>query len=68
MHFTGSGDFNQRMRIHAKTLGMKLSEYGLVKINKKTNKKINKEILVPINSEADIFDALLLKYIPPNKR
>lgn len=64
MHFTGSGDFNQRMRLHAKTLGMKLSEYGLVKINEKTNK----EIQVPINSEADIFDALLLKYIPPNKR
>lgn len=64
MHFTGSGDFNQRMRLHAKTLGMKLSEYGLVKINEKNNK----ETLIPTNSEADIFDALLLKYIPPNKR
>jgi DNA polymerase beta len=64
MHFTGSGDFNQKMRLHAKTLGFKLSEYGLVKINKKTNK----ETLIPINSEEDIFDALLLKYIPPNKR
>ncbi len=64
MHFTGSGDFNQRMRLHAKTLGMKLSEYGLVKINEKTNKETN----IPISSEADIFDALLLKYIPPNKR
>ena len=26
------------------------------------------EIQIPINSEADIFDALLLKYIPPNSR
>lgn len=64
MHFTGSGVFNQKMRLHAKTLGMKLSEYGLVKINNKTNK----DIMIQINSEADIFDALLLKYIPPDKR
>lgn len=64
MHFTGSGVFNQKMRLHAKTLGMKLSEYGLVKINEKNNK----EIMIPVNSEADIFEALLLKYIPPEKR
>jgi DNA polymerase/3'-5' exonuclease PolX len=64
MHFTGSGDFNQKMRLHAKTLGLKLSEYGLTKIDPKTNK----EITIQTNSEADIFDVLLLKYIPPEKR
>ncbi len=64
MHFTGSGVFNQKLRLHAKTLGMKLSEYGLVKIDKTTGK----EKQIPINSEVDIFDALLLKYIPPEKR
>jgi len=62
MHFTGSGDFNQKMRLHAKSLDMKLSEYGLFKINN------NKEVSLPINSENDIFNALLLKYIPPEKR
>jgi len=62
MHFTGSGVFNQKMRLHAKTLGMKLSEYGLVKNDK------NKEVMIKVNSEADIFEALLLKYIPPEKR
>ena len=62
MHFTGSSDFNQRMRLHAKSLGMKLSEYGLIKIDN------NKEINIPINSENDIFEALLLKYISPEKR
>lgn len=61
MHFTGSGGFNQKMRLHAKSLGMKLSEYGLVKIN-------DNEINIPIKSEADIFNALLLKYISPEKR
>ena len=41
---------------------MKLSEYGLFKKIK------NKYIKIKIDSEADIFKELLLKYIPPNKR
>ena len=62
MHFTGSAVFNQKMRLHAKSLNMKLSEYGLFKhVNKK-------DIRLEINSENDIFNALLLKYIPPEKR
>jgi DNA polymerase/3'-5' exonuclease PolX len=58
MHFTGSGEFNQMMRIHAKNLDMKLNEYGLFKKDKR----------IDINSETDIFNNLLLKYVPPNKR
>jgi DNA polymerase/3'-5' exonuclease PolX len=63
MHFTGSGDFNQKMRLHAKSLGYKLSEYGLVEID-----KYGKEKYLESKSEQDIFDTLLLKYIPPEKR
>lgn len=63
LHFTGSGDFNQKLRLHAKSLGYKLSEYGLVKIDK-NNKLTN----IPINSEQDIFKTLLLKYISPENR
>jgi len=63
LHFTGSGDFNQKMRLHAKTLGYKLNEYGIYKINSK-----NIEKLIETKSEKDIFDILLLKYIPPEKR
>ena len=63
MHFTGSGDFNQKMRLHANSLGLKLSEYGLSKIDFN-----GKEQFIEINSEKDIFDALLLKYIEPEKR
>ena len=63
MHFTGSGDFNQKMRLHAKSLGYKLSEYGLIETDKK-----GKEKYLEAKSEQDIFDALLLKYIPPEKR
>jgi DNA polymerase/3'-5' exonuclease PolX len=62
LHFTGSGEFNQKLRIHAKNLNMKLSEYGLFKyINKKY-------VSIKIESEEDIFKNLLLKYLPPNKR
>jgi DNA polymerase/3'-5' exonuclease PolX len=63
MHFTGSGDFNQKLRLHAKSLGYKLSEYGLIKTDQK-----GKETYVEAKSEQDIFDALLLKYVPPEKR
>jgi DNA polymerase/3'-5' exonuclease PolX len=62
MHFTGSAVFNQKMRLHAKSMNMKLSEYGLFKQVGK------KEISLEINSEEDIFNNLLLKYIPPEKR
>jgi DNA polymerase/3'-5' exonuclease PolX len=63
MHFTGSKDFNQKMRLHARSLGYKLSEYGLIKID-----KYGKKNYLITNSEQDIFNNLLLKYIPPNKR
>lgn len=63
LHFTGSGDFNQKMRLHAKSLGYKLSEYGLIETDKS-----GKEKYLEAKSEQDIFDALLLKYIPPEKR
>lgn len=62
MHFTGSAVFNQKMRLHAKSMNMKLSEYGLFK------QVGNKEVSLKINSEEDIFSNLLLKYIPPEKR
>lgn len=61
LHFTGSSTFNQKIRSHAKSLGYKLSEYGLEPL---THGKLSPTI----NSEKDIFDILLLKYIPPEKR
>jgi DNA polymerase lambda len=68
MHFTGSGDFNQKMRLHAKSLGYKLSEYGLTYIDNSSKQTLNKKYIIPINSEQDIFNILLLKYISPEKR
>lgn len=63
VHFTGSGEFNQKLRAQAKAMDMKLSEYGLFK--KEPSGKYKKII---IHNENDIFKELLLKYIPPNKR
>ena len=69
MHFTGSGIFNQKMRLHAKTLNMKLNEYNLIKYKNKGN--MQKDVsgkIIEINSEEDIFKNLLLKYLPPEER
>jgi DNA polymerase/3'-5' exonuclease PolX len=62
MHFTGSNEFNKMTRVHAKNLDMKLNEYGLYK---KVNDKYKRII---IQSETEIFNHLLLKYVNPNKR
>jgi len=60
MYFTGSAEFNKKLRIIAKNKGYKLSEYGLINI--KNNENIN------ITSEKDIFNFLDLKYIKPINR
>jgi DNA polymerase/3'-5' exonuclease PolX len=70
LHFTGSGGFNNEIRKHAKSLGLKLSEYGLyARSDDPTNKDKYKEygsVVVP--GEEFIFVALDLKYIPPKDR
>ncbi|ARF10789.1 DNA polymerase family X protein [Hokovirus HKV1] len=71
LHFTGSGDFNERLRHHAKLLGYKLNQYGLYKKeyekdnNKKKVKKLNR---IMVNSEKEIFDILGMEYIEPKFR
>jgi DNA polymerase beta len=63
LHFTGSGNYNRKMRTVAIDLEMKLSEYGLFKI-----KKNGDEEMVNIKSEKDIFNKLGLEYVPPEER
>ena len=58
LYFTGSKEFNIKLRNYCNKKGYKLNEYGLYKNNKK----------IKINSEEDIFKELNLKYILPNKR
>lgn len=58
LYFTGSKEFNIKLRNYCIKNGYKLNEYGLYKNNKK----------IKINNEEDIFKELNLNYIHPNKR
>ena len=60
LYFTGSKDFNIKMRNIAMKKGYKLSEHGIKKIG---NNKYYK-----ISSEKDIFKFLDIKYILPENR
>ena len=60
MYFTGSREFNTRLRNIAKSMDYKLNEYAL--INNKNNKRFE------IKGEKDIFDKLGLEYVQPKDR
>lgn len=57
-HFTGSAEHNIAMRGYAQKLGIKVSEHGLFRGAK----------LIPCKTEADIFAALGMQYVPPEMR
>lgn len=58
LYFTGSADFNRRMRGKAKALGFMLSEYGLY----------NGTVVQQYVTEQEIFQALGMNYVPPELR
>lgn len=58
MYFTGSQAFNILMRKRALELGMSLNEYYLTSGNQ----------AIYVETEEDIFNALKVKYIPPELR
>lgn len=58
LFLTGSADFNLRMRRVAKSKGLKLNRYGLW----------NGDECIASKTEEDIFEALGLDYVPPEKR
>ena len=71
LYFTGSYSFNQAMRGYAKMKGYRLNQNGLYKYNNSnaSNTSNNKElVLIPAQSEKEIFDHLGLKYIDPADR
>ncbi len=57
-HFTGSAEHNIAMRGYAQKLGIKVSEHGLFRGEK----------LIPCKTEAEIFAALGMQYVPPEMR
>jgi DNA polymerase (family 10) len=58
LYFTGSYEFNEKMRGIAKRQGYKLNEYGLYKGEK----------LIQIYCEKDVFDILGMNYLEPKDR
>ena len=64
-YFTGSKEHNIVMRQRAIQRGLRLNEYGLFRSKEETR---DPELLVPCQSEEDIFAALGLAYIPPELR
>lgn len=59
LYFTGSKDFNKKMRMIAISLDYTLNEYGLFD---KKNK------MFKVNSEKEIFDLLGMEYVDPQFR
>ena len=62
LYFTGSGEFNKNMRIHANKLGYKLNEYNIENIKDTSHGPIY------CKNERDIFKFLKLKYVKPEDR
>jgi len=60
LYFTGSGEFNKNMRVHANKLGFKLNEYHLM--------NLENEEEIYLNSEREIFEYLKLTYVEPQNR
>ena len=70
-HFTGSKDHNVAMRQRALSNGLSLSEWGLVPAEGEgtaKEKAEDKSLRTPADSEADLFKALGLSFIPPELR
>lgn len=62
LYFTGSYQFNIRMRTHAAKLGYTLNEQGLM--NTDSKEIVSEEFI----TEKDIFDFLKFKYLEPENR
>jgi len=59
LYFTGSKGFNISIRSEARKKGLLLNQHGLFD---------NKGNRIPAYTEKEIFDALSVKYVPPNFR
>jgi len=62
LHFTGSQEFNIKLRAHAKRQGLKLNQYGLFN---QAGKKLD---LGPGLTEKKIMEYLHFKYVSPKDR
>ncbi|ETO19457.1 hypothetical protein RFI_17773, partial [Reticulomyxa filosa] len=68
LYFTGSGEFNRQMRVKAAEKEFILNESGLYRSLDKKDKSKKGELVVIPTCEKDIFDALGMDFVPPEKR
>jgi DNA polymerase/3'-5' exonuclease PolX len=64
LYFTGSGEFNKRMRKEALKCGYTINEYGIYKLDTEGNKGD----MVPVSCEEDIFKVIGMDYLEPHLR
>lgn len=69
LYFTGSDHFNRSMRLFAKKKGFSLSDLGLLPATRvgKVRAHVGTKS-VRASTEADVFSALGLRYVPPDRR
>src|SRR5207249_5827337 len=65
LYFTGNKEHNIVMRERAIQRGLRLNEYGLFRSKEETR---DPKLLVPCQTEEEIFQQLGLHYIPPEMR
>jgi DNA polymerase (family X) len=65
LYFTGSKEHNITMRQRAIQRGLRLNEYGLFRSKEETR---DPKLLVPCQTEEEVFEKLGLSYIPPELR
>jgi DNA polymerase (family 10) len=65
MYFTGSKEHNIVMRQRAIERGLRLNEYGLFRSKAETR---DPKLLLPCDTEEEIFEKLGLHYVPPEMR
>ncbi|WP_428387640.1 DNA polymerase/3'-5' exonuclease PolX [Mucisphaera sp.] len=68
MYFTGSKEHNVRLRARAQDRGLSLNEYGLWKGKAPQQGQGDTKQLVTGAAEEDVFAALDLAYVPPERR
>jgi len=67
LYFTGAGNFNKYMRTEALKKGYTINEYGIYK-TKKVNGKMEKDKVVLVNTEKEIFVVVGMEYLEPENR
>lgn len=66
LYFTGSKNFNIKMRRRAEEFGLSLSQFGFIDLQKNPWPPINSPIV--FKTEQDVFEFLKIKYLEPWER